>query len=89
MDGVICLKPYIAPWGEPGGAKDALWRGLASRFEPFAAELFRTHVPVERQRVPCPAGCVGRNSCFSYIGTSFHADGVTGKGMRQLIGESH
>ena len=44
-------------------------------FEPFAARLFKTHVPSERQRVPCPEGCIGKSGCFSYIGASVHAGG--------------
>ena len=75
VDGVRCLTPFTAPWGEKGGPKDALWRGLALPFEPFAAQLFKTHVPSERQRVPCPEGCIGNSGCFSYIGASVHAGG--------------
>ena len=75
LDGVTCLAPFIAPWGEKGGPKDALWTGLALLFEPFAARLFKTHVPSERQRVPCPEGCIGKSGCFSYIGASVHAGG--------------
>ena len=37
-DGVTYLKPFVAPWGEKGSPKDALWHGLALQFEPFAAK---------------------------------------------------
>ena len=75
LDGVTCLAPFVAPWGEKWGPKDGLWSGLALLFEPFAARLFKTHVPSERQRVPCPEGCIGNSGCFSYIGASVHAGG--------------
>ena len=89
VDGVTYLKPFVAPWGEKGSPKDALWHGLALQFEPFAAKLFRTHVLIERQRVPCADGCTGSSGCFSYIGASVHADGVTGKGVHSLLGVPH
>ena len=75
IDGVTYLTPYVAPWGERGGPKHALWCGLALLFEPFAAQLFKTQVPSQRQRVPCAEGCIGNSGCFSYIGASVHAGG--------------
>ena len=79
-DGVTYLKPFVAPWGEKGSPKDALWHGLALQFEPFAAKLFRTNVPIERQRVPCAHGCIDNSGCFSYIGASVHAEARAGAG---------
>ena len=38
---VVGRAPHTAPWGEHGSAKDALWEKLVTKFEPFAAKLFK------------------------------------------------
>ena len=64
--GEKCRIPFVAPWGLPESAKDGLWQSLATKFEPFAAELYRMHVPAEEQYCATPEGCIS-GEIFSYI----------------------
>ena len=81
-----CRVPYVAPWGPPDGAKAALWKTLATAFEPYAAALYRMHVPKEEQHVALPDGRI-YGDIFSYIGLSIHADRATAQGMPILTGK--